>query len=456
MKWYKPLVLLVGGAMSLALAGCGTSAETPPQDATQTSSAPADNPTTDTASTGATSLSMWTFVELHGKFYEAMAEKWNEKNPDKQVKIEVNVMPYDDMHNKLQLALNSGQGVPDIVDIEVSKFANFTAGTPALEDLTAVAAPYASTIVKARMDLYSKDGKQYGLPTHVGTTLAFYNTELLDAAGVDYTTIKTWDDFKAAGQKYNAATGKAFSTADTSALWQENLLLGQVGSDWMTTDGKLQVNNDKVAQALGVIKDLQDAKVMSTIAGGQPDTEEAYGEINSGNYAVTIMPEWFMSRYTAYIPDLKGKIAIASPPALANSVSGTVGGGGTGTAIPSAGSNVELAKEYLAYAKLSVEGAVMIWDSLGFDPCNMSVWADQAVTHNPDNEFNQYFKNNVFDVLNTMKDTIGYLPSTTMQGMPNINNMFTTTTLNEIFENGTDIQKALDQAQADLKNELGQ
>lgn len=126
MKFKKALAVLLGATMILgSLAGCGAK-ET-------------EEKTDDTATTGeATELEFWTFVELHGQFYEAMAEKWNEANPDKQVKINVNVMPYDDMHNKLQIALNDGEGTPDFVDIEQGKFANFTQGTPALMDLTEV------------------------------------------------------------------------------------------------------------------------------------------------------------------------------------------------------------------------------------------------------------------------------------------------------------------------------
>ena len=69
---------------------------------------------------GRTSLSLWVFAELHPTFYEEMAKQWNEKNPDKQIDLKVTVYPYDDMHNKLQLAANSGKGLPDVVDIEVS------------------------------------------------------------------------------------------------------------------------------------------------------------------------------------------------------------------------------------------------------------------------------------------------------------------------------------------------
>lgn len=39
---------------------------------------------------------------------------------------------------------------------------------------------------------------------------------------------------------------------------------------------------------------------------------------------------------------------------------------------------------------------------------------------------------------------------------PSINTEFTTVTPNDIFENGVDVADALDQAQSDLQNELGQ
>ena len=168
-------------------------------------------------------------------------------------------MAYDDMHNKLSLALESGEGAPDVVDIELGKFPAFMTGEVGLKDLSDVIAPYKENVVESRLDLYSKDGKYYGLPTHVGTTVAFYNTEALDAAGVDYTTIKTWDDFKAAGEKYKEATGKTFAAAETTAQWTLNLMLAQKGGDYMTEDGKLDVNNDKMVECLQYMKDMQAA-----------------------------------------------------------------------------------------------------------------------------------------------------------------------------------------------------
>ena len=134
-------------------------------------------------------------------------------------------MQYDDMHNKLSLALESGKGAPDVVDIELGKFPSFTNGKIGLMDLTDAIAPYKDNVVESRLDIYGKDGKYYGFPTNVGTTVAFYNDDLLKEAGIDYTTIKTWDDFKAAGVKYHEKTGKNFACAETTAQWMVNLML---------------------------------------------------------------------------------------------------------------------------------------------------------------------------------------------------------------------------------------
>lgn len=75
----------------------------------------------DSAGEDAVELEYWTFVDLHGKHFEKMLNIWNEENPDKQIKLNVTVMPYDDMHNKLLLAVQTGEGAPDISDIEEAK-----------------------------------------------------------------------------------------------------------------------------------------------------------------------------------------------------------------------------------------------------------------------------------------------------------------------------------------------
>ncbi|MCZ4301910.1 ABC transporter substrate-binding protein [Microbacterium oxydans] len=408
---------------------------------------------------GTTTLDMWVFAELHGQVYEQMAESWNKENPDKAIDLNITVYPYQDMHDKLLLAVNSGEGLPDLADIEVGKFANFVKGdNPPLADLTEVAAPYTDDIVQARLDLYSRNGKIYGFPTHVGAFVSFYNTELLESAGIDYTTIETWDDFAAAGAEYSAATGKAFGVASTSIFFTEPLAIAQNGGQLFTEDGRgdVDVNSPEVVDTMEMFQDMKESGAISTIPGGSPDSEEAFGAINDGDYAAVVYPAWYTSRFVDYMPDLAGKIAIAPAPQIEGSEVLTIGGGGTGTAVMAGSGKKEIASEFAAYSKLSLEANVKVWEELGFDPVNMSVWEDEKVTKNPDNKFNQYFQTNLFDVLNSVKDGIGHFESFSNASLPTVDNQFRTVTLNEIYENGTPADEALDQAQTDLQNELGQ
>ncbi len=401
----------------------------------------------------ATELSYWTFVDLHGKHFEKMLELWNAENPDRQIKLNVTVMPYDDMHNKLLLAVQTGKGAPDISDIEAGKFPNFLSGdTVPLVPLNDAVEPYKDNIVSSRLEIYSKDGEIYGFPTHVGATVAFYNTEILEAAGVDYTQIKTWDDYKEAGIKVYEATGKYMGTADTSAEWQESLLVAQQGTDLVDENGNPNLQSPELTRGLEMLVDLQENNVIRTIAGGQPDTEEAKGEYNQGNFASALMPLWFMSRYVNEMPDLKGKIAIAPLPVFEEGMPRSLGLGGTGTVVTNTAKDVQLCKDFLTFAKISEVANVEIWNTLGFDPVNTNVWTNEEVTHNPENVYVQYFQNNPFDVLNEIKDEIEVHKYVTAS--PTISNVLNTVTLNSIFEDGVPVDEALADAQAQVEQEL--
>ena len=446
--------LLCAAMVGTTLAGCGSSGSDSGSDdsAKQTGKKEMDVEGDDV-----TTLNVWTFIENHQDFYTDMAEKWNEENPDRKVKLVLSNMAYDDMHNKLSLALESGEGAPDVVDIELGKFPAFMTGNIGLKDLTDAVAPYKDKVVQSRLDLYSKDGKCYGLPTHVGTTVAFYNTEALEAAGIDYTAIKTWDDFKEAGIKYHDATGKTFAAAETTAQWTLNLMLAQKGGSYLKEDGSLDVNNDKMVEVLQCMKDMQDAGALATIAGGQPDNEEAYPLFNDGEVAAAIMPFWQTSRYLSYMTDLSGKVAIAAPPVFGdNDAVQTIGGGGTGTAVVASGENADLAADVFAFIKLSDEANVEVWNVLGFDPVNTEVWTDKEITENPDNKYVQYFNTKPFDTLLEVQDGIGLLDCYTDEKMASINNVFTTQTLNDIFESDMDVKEALDEAQDTLENEFAE
>lgn len=456
MKLRKALSTFTSAALMitmLASCGGGTTPGTDESKAEESAAGGTEEVSMETgAGEGAEQMEMWTFVELHGQFYSDMLQRWNKDNPDKQLDVKMTVMPYDDMHNKLTLALQSGEGAPDMCDVEIGKFPAYLKGEVQFMDLTSYVDPYRDSVVSTRLDIYAKDGKNYGIPTHVGATVAFYNTEILEAAGVDYTTIKTWDDYKAAGEKV-AANGKAMGVAETNNSAIFDTMLAAQGSDKTDDQGNPTLNTPEAIKAFTMIQDLAVAGIDKTIPGGHPDTEQGYGALNGGDYATVIRPLWMMSRYVNYIDTLKDKVALAPYPVFeADKFGQSYGGGGTGTVVTKEAVNAELAAEWLCWAKLGEVGNEQIWNVLGFDPCNMDLWKDEALTKNPDNKFIQYFsKTNPFDLLNTLD----FVTIKSNGGVPTVNNVVNTVTLNDIIENGVDPTEAANAAQDQAVNELG-
>ena len=66
-----------------------------------------------------------------------------------------------------------------------------------------------------------------------------------------------------------------------------------------------------------------------------------------------------------------------------------------------------MAKEFLAFAKLSEESNIKIWTDLGFDPPRHDVWDSPELKES--NQFTEYFGDGLFDMLIEIKDEINPL-----------------------------------------------
>lgn len=352
-----------------------------------------------------TELSFWTFQDLHMSFYEKMAKMWNEENPDRKIIFKPEVLPFEDMHTKLLVSLQAGTGAPDMVDIEIGKYPNFLKGDVQLIPLNDVIDPVRDKFVTARLDIYSKDGQNYGLPFHVGASVIFYNTEILDAAGIDPYDIKTWDDYMEAGKIVKQKTGKPMATVEVNGQWSFWPMIAERGSDLVDADGNVILDNETNIKTLEYLKELLDSGVAVAAPGGNHHAEEYYGFMNDGGAASMWMPMWYMNRFTDYMPDLSGKILILPMPRWTPDGKRSAGMGGTGTSVTNQARDVELAKDFLMFAKGSEEGNLVIWEDLGFDPPRWDVWDNPRM--NASNKFTEYYQNDsIFGMLLEIKDEI--------------------------------------------------
>lgn len=408
-----------------------------------------------------THLNLWTFVNVHATFYGKMVDKWNAANPDDTIELTAIAYPFPDMHNKLLMSFQAGSGAPDICDIEIGQFPNAVEGLDAnLVPLDDAMAEYKDVMVQSRIESYmGSDGHYYGAPFHVGATVMYYNMEELEAVGItqdDVDAVKTWDDWEALGKKYVEARGEdgkdwtEVDTGGTDWLW---IAMAQCGEDWTGGfDGEVNVQLDSVKNMLTYQKRWLDDGIAHVCPQGQVDTDAGKQDVMDGNIVAFPKALWYMSRFINDMDGVEGKFYMAPCPTFKEGQPRSVGIGGTGTVVTQQSANPELAAKFLCYAKMSPEGEEIIWEELGFDVCNKSLWTDEAFAHDKSNKYNTFFRNMPYDVLNEISEEIGKI--SVVKASVAIGEQINITTLNAIFEDGQDVEEALQEAQEAIELEL--
>ena len=442
-------VLSCAMAASMVL-GCGVVAH-----ADETEAAP--EAVTTVGPEDGTHFELWSFVDAHNEFYGKMVEMWNEQNPDRQMNVTFSTYPYSDMHNKLMMSLQAGSGAPDMCDVEIGQFPNYTGDDTPLYPLNDALAPYEEDVVQSRLDVYSKaDGTRIGVPTHVGASVMYWNAEIFEEYGLDYKSVKTWDDYTKLGEELrDASNGEVYLTSvDTGGVDWMWIAMAEYGEDWTGgPDGEVNVELDSVKAMMEMQKGWLDDGIAMISTDGHVDLEAGFKNVSEGKIASFPKAMWYMSRFTNYMPEMEGKYDITTIPVFEEGQKCSVGIGGTGTVVTEQSEDPELAAEFLAWAKLSEEGESYIWSELGFDVCNSSLWFDDDFAFDESNQYNTFFRVKPYEVLRQLaeEDAIGTIYTTTAS--PTLNDYMCTTTLNEVFEDGRDIDEALEEAQEYIEME---
>ena len=432
-------------------AGAGTTADEAEADSA------AEEPKVVTSTYGdanGTKLELWTFVDAHAAFYGGMVDKWNTANPDRTIELTAITYPYGEMHTKLLASLNAGTGAPDICDVEVGQYPNVVNGLDTwLYPLDTAMAPYKDDMVQSRLDTYKgSDGHYYGAPFHVGATVMYYNMAELEKYNItqaDVDAVVTWDDYEALGKKYVEARGeegKYWTSVDTGSMDWLWLAMAEYGDDWTGGfDGKANVQLDSVTKMLDKQVSWLNDGIAEVSPDGHTDVEAGFQNILDHNIVSFPKAMWYMSRFIQYMPEEKGNWYIAKCPVFEAGQPCSVGIGGTGTVVTNQSEDPALAADFDCYAKMSPEGETQIWEQLGFDVCNTSLWSDDAFAHDKSNQYNTYFRNYPYDVLNGIADQIGKISVVAIS--PTIGDQFNLITLNDILENGKPVADALQEAQ---------
>jgi len=346
-------------AGALLLAGCVQQVQpAAPQQAAQGEAAAPQPPPAEPVK-----LELWTFVNTHARWFRSMAESYKEeKNSD--FELNVSEIAYGDMHDKTQIALQSGGvGAPDLVDLEQGRFGGFLRGTsdPGLVDLAdwLKGEGYLDQLVASREALYTYQGKIYGVEHALTPVVLYYRADVIEGAGVDVSTIETWEQWIAAVKPV------VHDDVVVHNFPAHEVLLRQRDGDYFTADGQVALDTDLSIEAMQWILDLRDKH---EIARQDPGGDAWWAALKEGKFLAFVGADWYAGFFKDNAPELSGMWKAMPVPAWEAGGLRTSCWGGTGNCIVRYSKYVDVAWDFMKFSMLSVEGNVRRFEETNLFP----------------------------------------------------------------------------------------
>lgn len=231
-----------------------------------------------------TALAFWTDSSERAEEMRSAAALWNEAHPDQALSISATVFQSDIIDDKMWTALHSGvlmpgMQQPDIADIDYAHFSRYV--NPQiwlLCPLNRWIGAQPGTAYAA----FTYGGICMGIPTGSGEMSAIYNAKALESAGIDAESIRTWEDFLAAGRLYHRETGCAFLAVDMDSYLVFLTLYQQLAAE----DG---AETGLYSRTLAFLTSLFDANIACIMPGGRSDSRSFREAFASGTAACTFL-----------------------------------------------------------------------------------------------------------------------------------------------------------------------
>jgi multiple sugar transport system substrate-binding protein len=304
-----------------------------------------------------------------------MTADFMKANPD--IKVNVEFVPYEGLRDKTLLAQGAGAGY-DVVLFDVIWPAEFATNSVLVDVTDRITPDMKDGVLPGAWTTVEYKGRRYGLPWILDTKYLFYNTEMLQKAGISAPP-RTWDELL-----QQAKTIKEKGIVDYPIVWSwaqaeavicdYTTLLSAYGGQFLDDDGK------PVFQSGGGL-DALDYMVKSIDQGlTNPNSKEYLEEdvrrvFSSGQAAFAL--NWTYMYNLANDPKeskIAGNVGVVPAPGVSGKSEASAVNGSMGLGITSTSKNPDAAWKYIVFmtsrpeqekfAKLSLP----IWSASNDDP----------------------------------------------------------------------------------------
>lgn len=289
------IALLSALAMLFAVAGCG---------------AARDNRTV---------VTVWSWEPS----MRAEARAFEKANPDIRVDI-TSTSGYDNLNSAIQ----DGYNMPDVVQLEYFALQQY-AISGQLRDITDRTQDYGDMFTPGTWSSVRLNNRVYGVPMDSGPMAFFYNQDLFTQAGVDPTTIHTWNDYYEAAKKLKSIG--VYIAADSGDASFYNAMIWLAGGRPFHTsgDGKTVTVNLKEDAGTTEFTKFWQKMIDEGLVNTQLNTwsDSWKNAVAAGTVASVFSGAWMPSMLLSDVPGGAGLWRVGRMPTIDGSVVDSENGG---------------------------------------------------------------------------------------------------------------------------------
>lgn len=388
-------------------------------------------------------MGVWNSVET----YEQLNDELLKQFPEMASKLDIAVTIEGDgdagVAEKIRLLLASGEPLPDLVRLNYTQFAEFqSAGL--LYDMSAAVEPYKADIIPAVLELMTgEDGGIYCLPQEVKPKIWYYRTDIFEKAGVNPDDVDTVDQLIEAAKKVYEATGTYIENYPTPVnAYDLTMLLSGNGGSFCDENGDYDLASDEgVRTAFQILKKYYDSGAFAPNVEWQADWQAAFTE---GTITSQLIGAWMKQHLITWAPDQAGLWSSALWPEEIRE--GSEACMGIWVVFKDA-PHAELAADVLAKYSFDPEFRRTVYAINGVIPPLESAKTDEFYATHPYFEGTS-LRDTYFEALNYLK-AYPYTPTFSLEQTIVVNY------LNEYVSGNMSLDDALNAAQEDLINQIG-
>lgn len=306
-------------------------------------------------------LVLVTFTDAHAAAYEAALPEFERRHG---VDVQIQKAHWRALRSRLQNAMLAGAEVPDMVEMFQGSLGFFTRGpvedvgflelTPRLD-----AERLRERMVESRFTLWSHRERIYGLPHDVHPVALAYRRDLVEALGIDVSTLRTWDDFVAVGRRVtrdlnqDGVIDRYMLDLPYSGAHGLSVLMYQRGAQLFDAEGRVAFNDEVTAEVFTwyLHQTLGPQRIAYDCGWEQPQIKA----MHDGLALFFLTPDWRTYNFQEAAPKLAGKMALMPLPAWEPGGRRTSVWGGTGLVITRQSQRPDLAWELAKFLYFNPE-----------------------------------------------------------------------------------------------------